>query len=397
MFVESFGGAEKVACNMANEFVTRGHEVVLLCNDYKQGMPAYPLDNRVTFVNLNGQGHRLEQYPFKLKFLRELGRALKINPVFHYAKAQCQHIRAGVFREKIEQLLQREQPDALIPFFLSDLNMLMACESARKIPTILMVHDDPRKVFLHITAADRKALQHCQMVQVLLPEYIHTAEKRTKRPVVAIPNAIDMQDAPVQKDQPTYRIIHVGRLDREQKRQHLLVEAFAKIANDFPDWTVHCFGGDTPLHPGYHKRLEQLISKHHLESRFILEGESPCIRQELRNSDIFAFPSSHEGFSLAMLEAMAVGLPCIGFNNAPGVKELIRNENNGLLVPPTTTALASGLRRLMASLELRKNLGKAAVELSRKFAPQAVWNQWEQQLMQITGNNKKFVASEDKK
>lgn len=62
--------------------------------------------------------------------------------------------------------------------------------------------------------------------------------------IVWIPNAVPQyeQQADLMKDKATYKIIHVGRMNKEQKQQHLLVDSFALLANEFPNWTVEFWG-----------------------------------------------------------------------------------------------------------------------------------------------------------
>ncbi|MDY2868165.1 MAG: glycosyltransferase, partial [Mesosutterella sp.] len=81
------------------------------------------------------------------------------------------------------------------------------------------------------------------------------------------------------------------------------------------------------------------------------------VPSKLKNASIFAFPSEYEGFSLALAEAFAMGLPAVGCKDCPSVNSLIKNESNGLLTDPTPEAFAEGLAKLMGSEELRRKYG----------------------------------------
>ena len=73
--VNSAGGAERVFCNMSNEFVRRGYEVYAVCCDWEAGKPFYELDRRVNFINLDGSGTE-KKFAKYLKIERELLRLL---------------------------------------------------------------------------------------------------------------------------------------------------------------------------------------------------------------------------------------------------------------------------------------------------------------------------------
>ena len=74
--VNSAGGAERVFCNMANEFVKRNYDVYAICCDWEKGLPFYKLDNRVNFINIDGSGTQTEFAKY-LKFAREVLRLFK--------------------------------------------------------------------------------------------------------------------------------------------------------------------------------------------------------------------------------------------------------------------------------------------------------------------------------
>jgi glycosyltransferase involved in cell wall biosynthesis len=81
---------------------------------------------------------------------------------------------------------------------------------------------------------------------------------------------------------------------------------------------------------------------------------------------------------MALLEAMACGLPCVAFDCAPGVTEIVHDGEDGIVVPPgNTDAFAKALGDLMDSRELRESLGKAAVGSVGRFAPEEILTSWE--------------------
>ena len=134
-------------------------------------------------------------------------------------------------------------------------------------------------------------------------------------------------DLSAQKD--TYKILFVGRLSKNHKRPHLLIEAFAGLADEFPNWNVELWGAEDGK--AYYKELQLLIKKHHLENRVFLKGPTNDVPSVLQQGDIFAFPSAYEGFGLALGEAMSMGLPAVGYKSCSAVNELIKDGENGYL------------------------------------------------------------------
>jgi glycosyltransferase involved in cell wall biosynthesis len=167
-------------------------------------------------------------------------------------------------------------------------------------------------------------------------------------------------------------IINVGRLTG-QKNQKALVEAFALVAPEHPDWTVKIFGDGELQEP-----LQQQIDDAGLRGRVLLMGTTNDVEPELLASSIFALSSDFEGLPLVLVEAMTCGVPCVAFNCSPGIGEIITDGQDGLVVPNrSVTALAAGIRRLIEDTELRRSMGRAAVVGAQRFSEDHVLDLWE--------------------
>jgi glycosyltransferase involved in cell wall biosynthesis len=167
-------------------------------------------------------------------------------------------------------------------------------------------------------------------------------------------------------------VVAAGRYAGE-KGYDRLIDAFAAVAGRHPGWTLKIFGHG-PLQGALRKQAERLG----LADRVLLPGLAADIEAELRASSVFALSSIHEGLPMALAEAMACGLPCVAFDCAPGVREIVTDGVDGIVVPPRDVeALAEGLDRLMGDEALRRRLGSAARTSVRRFAPDQVLAQWE--------------------
>jgi glycosyltransferase involved in cell wall biosynthesis len=144
-----------------------------------------------------------------------------------------------------------------------------------------------------------------------------------------------------------------------RKGQWFLVEAFGKIAAQFPDWRLVIAGRHADTQST--ERLEESIRRSGSQDRCeVLNDVSHDVAQKLlETSAIFAIPSTHEGLGLSLQEAMFAGAACIG-SRAGGITDLIEHGKTGLLAPPAKPDLfAQGLSDLMRDAKLREKLTTA--------------------------------------
>jgi glycosyltransferase involved in cell wall biosynthesis len=156
------------------------------------------------------------------------------------------------------------------------------------------------------------------------------------------------------------RVGTVGRLARE-KNYPLLLRAVTAIPN-----VELIFVGDGPLRGELEREAGPGV-------RFL--GERANIAELLAGFDVFALPSSTEGMSIALLEAMAAACPIV-VTAVGGNTELIQHEVTGLVVPPdNATALRAAIERLLIDRTLANRLGAAAREVARQRYSVAVMSQ----------------------
>lgn len=168
------------------------------------------------------------------------------------------------------------------------------------------------------------------------------------------------------------KIIAVGRYIA-QKGFDRLIDAFALIAHNFPDWSLTIYG------EGQDKQfLQNKIKSCNLTSQVTLQSPSKNIQEEYLSSSIFAFPSRYEGFGLVLTEAMECGLPCIAFDCDCGPSEIIINHETGYLINQNDiNEFAIKLASLMRDLSRRKNMGQAGRNAVSRFYENNIMEQWD--------------------
>jgi glycosyltransferase involved in cell wall biosynthesis len=168
-------------------------------------------------------------------------------------------------------------------------------------------------------------------------------------------------------------VVAAARYDH-QKGLDRLVEAWALVAPHHPDWVLKVFGSG-PLE----KELRAQVAALGLTESFLLMGPTADMERELRRASVYALSSRHEGLPMVLAEAMACGVPCVAFDCAPGIREIVTDGLDGLVVPPgDVPALAAGLRRLMEDEATRRRFGAAARTSVRRFDLEGVLDDWEQ-------------------
>lgn len=172
--------------------------------------------------------------------------------------------------------------------------------------------------------------------------------------VIVIPNGVPDTRRP-RVSHAGCRIGMVGRLSVE-KGADVLLRALALLPRErYPDLKLVVVG-DGPQRG----ELEQLIRALDLADRIEMLGTRHDVPDLLATMDIFALPSRREGLPLALLEAMAAGLPVVA-SAVGGVPEAITSAELGLLVPPEDpAALSQAIARLADDAETRAALGRSA-------------------------------------
>lgn len=170
-------------------------------------------------------------------------------------------------------------------------------------------------------------------------------------------------------------IITVGRLS-EQKNQLLLIKAFDRIREQFPNAQVKIYGEESEA--GRAEMLKEYIKTGKLEEQVHLMGPSSYLEKEIADAALFVLPSDYEGMPNALIEAMVLGLPVIS-TDCPcgGPAELIENGVSGLLVAVgDEEGLAEAMRRVLQDRSFAERLGRNAGRLAEKVSPEKIYEEW---------------------
>lgn len=183
---------------------------------------------------------------------------------------------------------------------------------------------------------------------------------------------------PVEKEwfyEKTPIVISSGRLSAE-KGFDTLIEAIAKVNESMKCRLVLI--GDGPERD----RLEELVRRHHLDELVWMPGYNSNPHKYVSKASLFVLSSHFEGLPNTLIEALAVGTPCVSTNCKSGPKEILLNGEGGLLVEVgDADGLATAIERMLENPELAEELCNKARQQLKRFTPNEVGKQYESLLL----------------
>jgi len=352
------GGAERILTLVSNELAERGHEVSVVSFDGAEDRDFYTVSPAIRRLRLG------------------LGRTTARSDVVTTVRRLIGSRRA--FLEL--------KPEVAIGFMHSAFVPLSLALRGTGIPVI----GSERTAFTHYRSRPLQRLLLRASVRLLKHMTVNGAEIRDEFPaaiserMTVIPNPVLPARRLAEPGGGEIRtLLCVGGLRPEKDHQTLLI-SFARVANRFPDWRLRIIG-DGPLRKSLERKIEELG----LGDRVQLVNARSSIEAEYSDAQLFVLPSTYEAFPNCLAEALAHGLPAVGFADCPGTNALIVPGVNGALAagPDKVQALSTTLEGLMASPALRESLGQRAPTTVERYSLSATVDRWERLLRYAVRNS----------
>lgn len=343
------GGAERVITNLAEYFYSKGYQVWMITKFRAE--VEYTLSEGITRIIAD-----LTKEEEKGRIQNFFNRTLKLRKII---KEIC--------------------PDVVVSFIGKSNLRTIAATRGTGIPAVVSVRSNPAReigsgwkrllTFLMFGMAEGVVLQTTE-AKAFFPKWI-------QKKAIVLQNSLNPEFVrPAYTGEKRKEIVSVGRIDNN-KNQKMIIEAFAPLAEEFPEWNVVLYGdGDA------RNSLEERVRTLGLEERIFFKGVQSDIPEKIEGASIFVLSSKQEGMPNALIEAMVLGLAVVS-TDCPcgGPRDLIKPGVNGLLIPvDDTMALVDALRRLMEDKDLCDKIAHNAKKLKENVLPEYINAQWKMYL-----------------
>ncbi len=350
-----FGGAEKMVTYVANQLAKRSHACAIVnLGDVPDYVNAHmqSIDQAVTVYHVTSKQHGLRR------------RIEQIGKIKSFAKCFGAEVIVGftsfpnLYASVVGKLLR-------IPSVMSE----------RGDPCRTMGKSIKDRVVIYIINRASGGVFQTDGAKAF---YGKGLQKRG----IVIPNPIFIKgEIPqVQAAQREKTVVSVGRLDNQQKRLDVMLNAFRIFAQAHPAYVLKLYGrGDEE------EQIRQWSIDLGIGDKVKLMGLTTQPMQDIARDGMFLITSDYEGISNALLEAMAAGLPCVSTDHTPGgARLLIQDRENGLLAPiGDAEALAKAMCAFAEDPALAEKCGQNARDVINRFDPKKIIDMWESYILRI--------------
>ena len=371
----SGGGAEQVICTLANEAKIQGHAVDVLltfANTVK-----YELNEGVGLFDIYGKEipHTKTETVQKSKTSQSHENESHKDGLIRKIRAKISEFRDVKRRVKLLQhFVNQNNYDGVISFLTNSNELVGRAAKYLNAKTIVSERASPQATIM-LQKSSRQIYSLYKNVDWVV---FQTEEAKRYYPAkiqkkgFIIPN-------PIKKDLPEpyvgergKEIVGFGRLI-ECKNWPMLIEAFSKVHKLHSEYKLKIYGDGV-----LREELIELIEHLHLSEYVDICEFQTDIHEKVKKASIYVSSSNYEGISNSMLEAMAIGLPCV-CTDCPvgGAKMFIKNDINGILVPVgDVEVLANALIRIIENESHAHSLGAEAIKIREKLSADAILKQW---------------------
>lgn len=335
------GGAERVVSVLSNVMVELGYDTYIVV--YNRTDRDYILDERVNVIVMP---QRKDSFVTKMQRITDM-----------------------------KNIIKDLGPDVVIPFVGTILYVTWFATLGSNSRFILTIRNNPWE--MPESKIQRKfrdfLARKSDKVMIQNEEQAEYFSQKLSNKMVVVNNPVSNDFFENSKELYSARIrtvVTVGRLN-PQKNQKLLIQSFAEAFADIQDIHLYIYGEGKE-----EQSLLNLIDKLEMHGRIKLMGRSLNMYSLLKNTDLFILTSNFEGMPNALMEAMAIGVPCISSDCRTGPKSLIIPRKNGLLFETGSQVdLVKKLKWAVAHPEEMNQMGRnARIYMIDNFANNKVAN-----------------------
>lgn len=381
------GGMAMRATNLSNEFTKHGYQVEILATRELSDKPFFETeknvrvvslnefnslnqkDNQQTITSTNKRIKRLKRIRYLTKHLRSIDESIE---------TKIRSLRKGI---DLRCYFTKTDPDIVIPFGLSYLEPTLSAVDGLNCKVVYAEKNAPEKEF---PSKDTDEYQYLIGLLNKVEAVIVQTQNSKKffndelSNVCVINNPIK-QNLPVLYEGTRRKtIVNFCRMS-PQKNLDLLIDAFNKLHNDYPEFNLEIYGNTVEeSEEQYKQRVLNKINETGLSESVAVFPPAGDVHQRIIDSAMFVSSSDYEGLSNSMIEAMAIGLPCICTDClGGGTREVMVDGENGLIVPMNDAdAMYCAMKRFADNPDFAERCGENASKIRDKLSVEKIAQQW---------------------
>ncbi len=291
-----------------------------------------------------------------------------------------------IYKRKLHEIIIQRKIDICISMGGKDLEFLggmkisskkiYECHFERKIKSKFLEIQGKKNLFWKIYGRIRD-MQHYFLASkfdkvVVLSKGAQTDWADLPNDLVVINNPSSIiREAEAQIDLNSKRVISIGNLTLV-KGYDLLISAWSLIHYKHSDWCLEIFGSGE-----LRKELEEQIITLGLKNSIRLKGLTRNVKKELSKSAFYVMSSRTEGLPMVLIESISCGLPIVAFDCESGPREIINNNDCGILVENgNVDKLAQAIEEMIRNPKLRRDMSLNALEKAEQYDIDNIMQEW---------------------
>lgn len=380
------GGIARRASLLANGFAGLGKSVTIVVTKKMSENSFFALDNSVQVLdvaNNNEKSKKKKEYKLFLKktFInRKISKSLSRLYKTNNTKKAIINYKASKKRNHFDlawalSMYQNPIIIALGLEYAADVYGVLSNRRASVIyATRTYAEGELKSIDIELAKAILKSIK-CIICQTQYTKDYFTDLGLSK--LMVIPNPLVMDISPYAGER-SKKIVNFCRISKE-KNLEMLITAFCRFHNEHPEYIVEIYGNViNEQEETYKSELLKMISTLHLSDSFKIHPAVNNIHETIQDASMFISTSNYEGLSNSMIEAMALGIPCICTDcDGGGAREMIEDGVNGLIVPKNDPdSLYKAIIRFADNPQFAERCGKAAVTIRERISVENVISKW---------------------
>lgn len=345
------GGAQRVILNLTENFLQKGHDVLIVTTAVVEN--EYELPKGAMRIVSDIQGEEI-------------------------ASNRIKNLKNRLM--KLRNIWKTQKPDVIISFIGKNNFMAILTACRTKIPVLVSVRGEPTAEYYNkgLRLLAKYLFQKADGIILQTEDSKSFFPKQTVKKAVVLSNPLNPEFTKyLYQGEKEKKIVMVGRID-SNKNQKLAIDAFVPLVSKYSEYRMEIWGDGED-----YQSIKDYVSGLKLENRILLPGATHNVREKIEKAAVYILSSDTEGMPNSLMEAMALGLPCIS-TDCPcgGPKTLIQDGVNGLLTPVgDIDAMTKAIDRVLGNSEFAAELGRNALRIRDTLSPENVNNQWESYLL----------------